>query len=323
LTGPPPTHPLRACAVRVPCSTSNLGAGFDCLGLAFDRYLDAGYEPGDEPLRCHRSGTLSALADDPAADLLAATFRAELRRRGAPDPGGRVMASSAIPVGRGLGSSAAAVVAGIALAAAATGARLDRAAALAVAASVEGHPDNAAPCLYGGLVAVAYAEHVPRALQLPLSPELAFVYAAPDATVSTQRARAALPAQVPHSAAVRNAARMAALVHGLAGADRDALVAGFNDELHVPYRLPLIPGGRAAITAACDAGAWAVTISGSGSGLLAVCGRGMEGAVLDALRGSFASGGHGGDGFIARPDMHGVQPRDVVTLSRALEGRPA
>jgi homoserine kinase len=317
-----PAEP-RASGVRVPCSTSNLGAGFDCLGLAFDRYLDAGYQPTGGALRLRRGGTLAELAAEPGDDLLVRSFIGELRRRGAPDPGGEIVATSSIPIGRGLGSSAAAVVAGIALASAACGAPLDRAEALALATGAEGHPDNAAPSLFGGLVAVTYADHVPRAMQLPLSADIAFVFAAPDAMVSTQRARAVLPQQVAHSAAVRNTGRMAALLYGLAQADRDALVTGFNDELHVPYRLPLIPGARAVMEAAAHAGAWATTISGSGSGLLAVCARGDEHAVLNAMRGAFTAGGHGGDGFIAHPDGHGAQPRDVVTLMAGMAGRTA
>jgi homoserine kinase len=233
-----------ACGVRVPCSTSNLGAGFDCLGLAFGRYLDAAFQPGDEPLTVRRAGTLASLDVAASEDLLLTAFRDGFRRRGLAEPAGRITVTSQIPIGRGLGSSAAAVVAGITLAASASGSALDRVQALAIAAGAEGHPDNAAPSLFGGLVAVAYAEHAPRALRLPLSDALAFVFAAPDATVSTQRARATLPSQVAHSAAVRNTARMAALLHGLAHADREALSAGFNDELHVPYRLPLIPGAR-------------------------------------------------------------------------------
>lgn len=307
--------PLRSCAVRVPCSTSNLGAGFDCVGLAFDRYLDAGYDPGDDPLQVRRAGTLQDLDIAVADDVLAAAFTAELIRRGVEHVGGTLRMTSAIPIGLGLGSSGAAAVAGIALATAACGATLDRDAALAAAVRLEGHPDNAAPALFGGLLAIAYAEHgVPHAMQLPLSPAITFVFAAPAAQVSTQRARAALPQHVPHSAAVRNLGRMAGLLYGLAHADRDAIAIGLNDELHVPYRLPLIPGAKAVIRAAVDAGAWGATISGSGSGLIAVCPAGIEIRVLDAMEAALAVERVGGSGFVLRPDMHGVQPRDARTL---------
>jgi homoserine kinase len=310
---------LQACAVRVPCSTSNLGAGFDCLGLAFDRYLDAGYEPGLAELHTERAGQLDGAGLRDEDDVFVTAFRAELERRGAQRYGGRLIVRSDIPLGRGLGSSGAAVVAGIALAAAASGEPLDRDAALAAAVRFEGHPDNAAPALFGGLVAVAYTEHsTPRAMTMPLAREVAFAFAAPDATVSTQRARAALPQQVPHSAAVRNTSRMAALLYGLANADPAAIAAGFNDELHVPYRLPLIPGAGAMIRAAADAGAWATTISGSGSGMIAACPRGTESAVLEAMKEALRQGTHGGGGFLLEPDHAGAQPRDLVTLRAAL-----
>jgi homoserine kinase len=309
---------LRPCAVRIPCSTSNLGAGFDCLGLAFSRYLDAGFEPGDHPLTVQRRGTLEDLEIAPEDDIVLATFMAELARRGVSPVTGTLLLQSDIPVGRGLGSSGAAAVAGIALATAACGMTLDRDDALAMAVRAEGHPDNAAPSLFGGLVAVAYPQHgVPRAMRLPLSDAVAWVFAAPDATVSTQRARAVLPREVPHSAAVRNSGRMAALLYGLANADRDAVSAGFTDELHVPYRLPLIPGGREAMAAAVEAGAWACTISGSGSGIIAAVSHPAAAPVLAAMCESFQRRGHGGGGFLARPDAHGVQPRDIGTLRDA------
>lgn len=306
---------LHPCAVRVPCSTSNLGAGFDCLGLAFNRYIEAAFLPGDTPLHIRRSGTLAGLDIPAADDILAASFLAELRRRGGNVAGGTLLVTSAVPVGRGLGSSGAAAVAGIALATAASAATLDRDDALALAMKAEGHPDNAAPSLFGGLVAVATgAMDVPRAMRLPLSPAIGWAFAAPDATVSTQQARAALPAEVPHGAAVRNAARMAALAYGLANADAAAIASGFDDELHVPFRMPLIPGAADALAAATAAGAWACTISGSGSGLVAACAAGGEAEVAAAMLDAFRSGGHGGAAFAVAPDAHGVQALDPATV---------
>lgn len=304
----------------MPCSTSNLGSGFDCIGLAFDLYLDAGYEPGTGELSIRRAGTLRELDLDIGEDRLAVAFRAELRRRGVGEVSGTLLVTSTIPVARGLGSSAAATVAGIALAAAACGQTLDRASALASAMQLEGHPDNAAPSLHGGLVAVASSGHVPRALRLPLSPKVGFVYGAPASGVSTERARAALPRHVPHSAAVRNLGRLAALLHGLANADAESIGIGFTDELHVPYRLPLIPHANAALEAAVKAGAWAVTISGSGSGLIAACPPDSRSPICQALIDAFGGSASGAVAFAVRADMHGVQPRDFGTLRDAMRG---
>jgi homoserine kinase len=310
---------LHPCAVRVPCSTSNLGAGFDCVGLAFERYLDACYIPDDGPLRVERGGTLRGLHVVDSDDVLVRAFRAELSRRGySGSVGGALYVSSAIPVGRGLGSSGAAVAAGLYLGAAALGGTLDRDVALGEAVMVEGHPDNAAPALFGGLVSIAMsAAGVPRAMRMTLSPLLTFVFAAPDVEVSTPAARTALPTVVAHAAAVRNLGRLSALLYGLAHADGDALAIGFSDELHVPYRLPLIPGAAAALDAARNAGAYGATISGSGSGLIAVCLSGKEHAVLLAMTAALSRVSPSADGFIVRPDVLGAQPYNITELRTA------
>jgi len=289
--------------VRVPCSTSNLGAGFDCIGLALERWLTARYLPDDEPLRIERGGTLASIPTaDPDDDLLLRAFRAGLRAHGLEHATGLLRASSDIPIARGLGSSGAAVVAGLVLAAAALGRPLGRAAELARAYEIERHPDNAAPSLYGGLVAVARDGDTLRAMPLPLSDELGFVFAAPDVEVATRAAREALPGEVPHAVASRGLGRVAALVQGFATGDPDLLRIGFDDELHVPYRLPLIPGARQAMNAAQDAGAFAVTISGSGSGLIAVSAHDHTLAVAEAMAGAFG----GGVAFTSNADRRGV-----------------
>jgi homoserine kinase len=316
-SAPPPS--LRACGVRVPCSTSNIGSGFDCIGLAFDLYLDAGYEPGSADLTVRRAGTLRELDVEVGEDRLVLAFLSELRRRGVQQPGGILLTTSSIPVARGLGSSAAATVAGIALATASCGETLDRDVTLAVAARVEGHADNTAPALFGGLMAVAGSGHgVPYAMRLPLSDEVGFVFVAPPNGISTRRARAVLPQYVPHSAAARNLGRLAALLYGLAHADSSSLAIGFSDELHVPYRLPLIPHASAVLESAREAGAWGATISGSGSGLIAACPHDAAAPVSRAMLEAFGGSNAGAQTFTLRADMHGVQPRDFGTLRDAL-----
>lgn len=283
--------------VTVPCSTSNLGAGFDCIGLAFARHLTATFTPDATP-RLQRCGTLAALTDDDIVESM-------LRERGIT---GSLVLDSNVPVGKGLGSSAAATVAALAIAAAVRAEELNYDVALAEAVAREGHPDNAAPALVGGLVAVVGSGDARRMLPLHLSEEIGFVFAAPSATVSTEAARQALPAQIAHGAAVRTIARGIALVEGLAEADPQLLRIGFDDELHVPYRIGMIPGGQEALAAALRGGAWAATISGSGSGLIAVCARGAESDVAANMAAAFETVTRQPPiAFVAQPDFAGVQ----------------
>jgi homoserine kinase len=306
--------PLRHARVRVPCSTSNLGSGFDCIGLALDRHVEASFEPGGERLTLERSG-FAALTSSPEQDLLLRAFRAGLDELEI-TPHGLLRVTSDIPIGRGLGSSAAAIVAGLTLAGVAAdghaqrqiGRNFERGDVVARAASMEGHPDNVGAAVLGGLVAAAPVESgdVRRftLTRLPLSPRVGFAFAAPTLEVPTTVARAALPETVPHAVAVRSVSRVIALLRGLAEADGSAIRVGFDDELHVPYRLPLIPRARDAFEAARAAGAWAATISGSGSGLIAACPHGLESAVCTAMSDAL---GADAIAFPVHVDEHGTR----------------
>src|SRR5687768_5509987 len=195
--------------VRVPCSTSNLGAGFDCIGLALNRYLTATLQPGGSQLVVERVGTLAGIAD--SDDLVLAALRAmDCHVRG------RLVLDSEIPIGRGLGSSAAATVAGCMIAARADGQTVaDHDWIAAQATSLEGHPDNAVPATFGGLMGAITetweSTSTVRVHRLRLSDKLGFVFAAPHAIVATKAARRALPEQVPHGVATRAIARTLAL----------------------------------------------------------------------------------------------------------------
>jgi len=300
------SHDLSAARIRVPCSTSNLGSGYDTIGLALERYLEVTFTPDDtDGLVLEREGTL---AGESGPDLVATTFKRLLAREGI-EPTGTLRLTSTIPIARGLGSSAAAVLAGFDLALAVCGRPRSDDEAFAAALAHEGHGDNAAPCVFGGLRAVARTSEGTVVIRLHLSEAVGFAYAAPAARLTTEAARKALPKSVPHETAAAMLGRLAALIRGLAEGRPDLIQIGVRDELHVPHRLPMIPSAGAAMGAATESGAWAVTISGAGSGLIAVCEPERADEVAAAMRSVFDAGA--GDpecvGFAVRPDYQGLQ----------------
>ena len=283
--------------VRVPGSTANLGSGFDCVGIAVDRWIRvaARRQPPQGRLRIERSGALASLTGPAEDDLLYRGFAGACRTAGREPPPGVVLeASSDIPIGRGLGSSAAAVVAGAVTARALCDLDLDDAKLAALCAAIEGHADNVAPSVWGGAVLVLQGSDAGAAGGLLFTPlelhrSLVLVFAVPDFTLATERARAVLPATVPHRTAVVAAARSAALVQGLARGDAALLAAGLDDVLHVPHRRALVRGYDEVTAAARTAGGFGATLSGSGSTLVAVAAAdrapAVEAAMAQAWRG--------------------------------------
>ena len=270
--------------VRVPASSSNLGAGFDCIGIAVDRWLVASVTLGGTGISIRRRGTLSAVRVRADQDLFTRGFRAACAAGGRVTPDGvTIDATSDIPVGCGLGSSAAAIVAGALLADAALELGLSRAKILEIGTTIEGHPDNVAPAIHGGAV---LSVHTPAGLvssSLRVSPAIELLIAVPPFPNDTKAARAALPHTLPHSDAVVAASRAAALVQGLATGDGALLGAALDDVLHVPFRRGRIPGYDAVVAAARNAGAFGATLSGAGSAILAIAPRERSAAVGSAM----------------------------------------
>jgi homoserine kinase len=242
----------------VPASSANLGSGFDALGMALRLFLRVSTgEPATDP-------------DHPAVVAYAAAGGQ-----------GALAVASEIPASRGLGFSGAARAAGALAAAAQQGAALPeaRAAAFTVACELEGHADNVAASLYGGVVAAAAGRVAPVAL----AREPAVVAWIPETRMSTRGARAALPEQVTFADAVFNVGRVALLVAALTDGDTDSLRAATEDRLHQDRRLTAQPDSRAAISAAVDAGAWCAWLSGSGPTVVALADPGDAVRISDAL----------------------------------------
>jgi len=299
----------RSARVRVPCSTSNLGAGFDCVGAALDRWLDAEVEVGGADtaagVTIAREGTLAALGDYPAEDdYVMQGFRLACARAGVAVPEALAFRMrSEIPVARGLGSSAVSLVAGEMLAGEALGLGLTPVDYLTLGADFEGHPDNVAPIVLGGAVLAVPAPDAPGGwawTPLDVHPSLGIVLAVPDFETSTKEMRAALPLTVPYRDAVLAAGKAAALVRGLATGDAAFLAHALDDVLHVPYRRVYLPGYDDVVRAARLAGAFGATLSGSGSTVLALAPPDRVAQVCDAMRGAWQSLGVAADAAPAR-----------------------
>ena len=263
-------------SVRVPASTSNLGAGFDCIGLALDLWLTASLVKGGGPPIY--TGTLAGLF--PAEDLV-------LKSLVSAPAGVHLEAHSEIPVGVGLGSSAAASVAGVALNVLVAKKKLDLDSVFRRAASAEQHPDNAAPATYGGLLLAARTP-----VKLKLHAGVAPALAVPSRGISTKKARDILPNEVHRETAIAQASRAAALVLGLERGDPTLIGFGMEDQLAVPHRQDLIPGFDKAVKAGIAAGAFGVTISGAGSALLAFGPKKKAAAIARAMADAFTLAGN-------------------------------
>jgi homoserine kinase len=185
---------------------------------------------------------------------------------------------SDIPVSRGLGSSAAAIVAGFSLAQLLNEGRLDRDKVFEHATRQEGHPDNAGPGVYGGLVL-----HAGSPKRLSFHEDLGVALAVPEQVLSTKEARGILPTQLPRDEAISQASNSAALLLGLTTADGDLVRHGMIDRIAVPVRRSMIKGYDDAVRAGTEAGAYGTTISGAGSTLVAVCQRSSAHDVADAI----------------------------------------
>jgi len=276
--------------VRAPASSANLGPGFDTLALAVDRYVSVEVEPADS-LRVHTEGEGAGLFDD--ASHLAARVVAEVLGHDRFS----VTVRSQIPVARGLGSSAA-----LAAAAAAAAGSDDP---FAVAAAYDGHPENAAASVFGGLVAATSVDGDPVQAALPLADDLEVVAIVPDRNLATPEARGVLPDRLTLEEAVFNLGRMGLLVAGLA--DPAALrPAATEDRIHQGARTALFPEAPKLLAALVEAGALAACWSGAGPTLIGFVTPSTVEAVRAGAGAALAEAGMEGRVLSLRPDRRGL-----------------
>ena len=284
--------PGAACRVRVPATTANLGPGFDCLGLALDLWNEVGFSLAGDGVRVTVRGERGAGLPHDETNLVVRAFLRLCEEAGVPAPSGLVVdCDIAVPTSSGLGSSSTAIVAGLLGANALLGRPFDRARVLELAAAMEGHPDNVAAAMLGGLTIVVQSEDRLLTKRI-LVPEVHVALAVPDLPFSTDAARASLPEHVSMKDAVFNLQRTPLVVGALRTADFELLSQVMDDRLHQASRLRLIPGGRSAWRAAGAAGAAAVAISGSGPSLIAFVSLATDASrVARAMAEAFAAEG--------------------------------
>jgi homoserine kinase len=246
--------------VRVPASSANLGPGYDAMAAAVSLFLELeveetgrfSFDPGGLEVSSGRDNLIvRAFETLHPADGIAFRLRSE------------------IPLARGLGSSAAAIVAGLLAADHLFELALSREEMLVRATAIEGHPDNVAAAIYGGfVVCAAGVDGRPVAARFDPPEGLEGIVAIPPEEVSTERAREAIPAEIPLADAVANVSAAALLVLGLRSADLDLVARGLADRIHQPRRRELYPRSMEIVDAARELGALGATISGAGPTVL-------------------------------------------------------
>lgn len=293
--------------VRVPATTANLGPGFDALGLALSLYnrfevqlLDSGYE-------VEATGVEAEFMPTGADNLVVQAAEAAWAAAGLPATGWRVRLQPEIPLGGGLGSSATAIVAGIVAANELAGGVLSLQEMLQLATKLEGHPDNVAPALLGGLTIVVSTGAGEVCWERIDVHGIDVVVAVPDQPLSTGRSRKALPETVSHTDAVFNVGRASLLTAAFANRNLDAVAVALDDRLHQPYRAGLVPGFADVVTAAIREGALGAVLSGAGPSVAAFVPEGMDGEPVGiAMTAAFREASIGAHWLVLHPDEEGA-----------------
>lgn len=286
---------------RIPASSANLGPGFDCFGIAWQCYNEIEFIPREEGLLI--SGCAEKYCNED--NLAYKAYHAAMTWAGQRESGLEIrFGRTDIPVSRGMGSSAALIVGGVVAANAIHGLELSGSELLAIATSVEGHPDNIAPALFGGFTVSAMDGIAAVTTHFPISEKLFFTLLIPDFELSTELARSVLPEAVSRQDAIFNISRSALLIKALERGDRQLMRIALEDKLHQPYRTKLIQGFETAEAAAKKLGAMGICISGAGSTLLCIADRPefsaeMEETLKESLPGWKVLG--------VKPDLQGVK----------------
>jgi homoserine kinase len=296
---------MRGVVIRVPASTANLGPGFDCLGLALGLYNEVNAQVVERGLRLQIEGEGAEALPCDRSNLFFRAVAFGFQRIQAALPGLSIRMVNCIPPRSGLGSSAATVVAGLAAANALNGEPFDKPQLLGLAWELEGHADNAAASLFGGLNIVNPAGGDVLSGRVPVGP-LRVIVALPQIDLPTSDMRKALPETVPFADVIYNVANAALSVQALRDQDYGMLARCMKDRLHQPYRKARIPGYDAVVDAARSRGAAAVALSGAGPSMVAFAPTRHK-EIAAAMGDAFQAAGVAARTFVLPVDRSGVQ----------------
>lgn len=296
--------------IKIPCSTSNLGPGFDTLGLALNRYLLLSAET-------EKSSSLHITVEGNGKDHIAIdesnlvynAMKVTAAKLGKPLPALHVQINNGIPAYGGLGGSGAAIAGGVFLANELLNGGLDKEAMLNIAVGIEGHPDNVSAAIFGGLTINCFdADRNVHCTSVKIDPTLSVIACSPHFQVQTKEARKILPQQVSLKDAVTNIENAASLVAALMNRNYDALRYVTSERLHEQYRATLIPGFTDVKESALNAGALSFNISGAGPTVFAFAVSNQQ-QIADAMVDAF-----GRNGQKATAEIMSVENNGAVRL---------
>lgn len=284
----------RSFSVRVPASTSNLGAGFDTFSLALQLYLTVTAKVRSEgSAKCRVSssgeGSTSGLLSATEDNLIFRAMSLAAEREGWNLPPVQLDVHNELPLGRGLGSSAAAIVAGITLAALICNRELESGTVLRYALEMEGHADNIAAAYHGGwVVSCVKPDGSVVVVKRPWPPDLKVVVVSPEALLQTSKTRSALPATIDRGDAIHNLQRVALFGSAVETGAHDLLWDAMQDRMHQPYRQSLVPGLTEALATPRQPGLLGIALSGSGPSVIALASD-HEAEIGEAIANGFRS----------------------------------
>ena len=289
--------------VAVPASVANLGPGFDILAMALQLQNDIRAEQRPGALTIDAGPGASAELNDPDRNLVTAAYAQSCAALGVPVTGVHFTCVNRIPIGRGMGSSAAASLSGVLAAAALHQAPWDENAVLDRVSALEGHRDNAAAALLGGLAICAPGA---PAVRLSVSDDLRAVLFIPDSPFTTSESRQVVPTTFNREDAIFNASRCALLVRALALGDHAALGIAMQDRWHQDARFALMKGAREIVAAADAAGASGAALAGAGPSVVALTPLDPE-PIAAAMSGAAARAGVRGETMVLSPRNYGTR----------------